>query len=79
MERAALTGLTIMSSTTTSPKQEKQLDFLLDLLAQYGIEADTYAESVQQYVKLLNTIFPAGMRQAAPSRNVAVMMAKLDW
>jgi hypothetical protein len=51
------------------PDREKQLNFLLDLLPQYGIEADTYAEAVQQYVHLLDTIFPANVRAASPSGN----------
>lgn len=53
----------------------KQVEFLLDQLVQYGIEADNYSQAVQQYVAVLDSVFPAAVRTNAPSPNLVVTVS----
>jgi hypothetical protein len=57
--------------------QKKQVEFLLDQLMQYEINADTYAQAVQQYVQLLDSVFPAAIRANAAAGDVTVTVSGL--
>jgi hypothetical protein len=57
--------------------QKDQLNFLLDLLPEYGLQAESYSEAVQEYIKLLDSIFPSSAHTAAPSGNVVAMVSSV--
>jgi hypothetical protein len=56
--------------------QKEKLEFLFETLAEYGIEADSYAEAVQGYVRLVDSVFPLSARGGArPGEVVATVRA----
>jgi hypothetical protein len=59
-------------------QHETQVNFLLDQLTQYGIEADTYAEAVQKYVKFIDSIFPASAHVKAPGGEVTTLVSTIS-
>ena len=52
--------------------QKEQVEFLLDQLYEYGIDAKTYAEAAQGYIKLLNAMFSSSVHTPRQPSNVAV-------
>jgi hypothetical protein len=59
-------------------RQNKQVEFLLESLVQYGIEAETYAEAVKQYVALLDSVFPAAVRTNDAAGNVELTITAVQ-
>lgn len=45
--------------------QETKINFFLDQLVHYGIDAENYSDAVKQYVSMLDSVFPQRSKTAA--------------
>jgi hypothetical protein len=70
--RTGTSGVDRYTSKSDMDNHDDHIGFLLDQLEQYGLTANSYREAVQEYAKLLSTIFPSSTDTPPEPANLAV-------